>query len=784
MKISAEEFYKIANEKIDKQPFPVKRNFFKEEEMDTMYKKLQEYIPVVNLHTNTIYTMVKWNTTLQSTYMKTVGTLVDGIDDAYDTINILPDMFNELPRIKSVGYGEKYSVFDYWIKPELRSRWLPVLYERYKQNGGKVSMYDMREALAGYLVDGTMDKNRIVEPRQGKCTISKGIYLFCTRATNNIMPSEKAGRLIILDVPSAYGDRMLAAMSCNVGYYLGIDPYPDLEIGYKEIIDRYAPDKTKYNYKIKPFELSLLDRNDFNMVVMSPPPHTMEPYGYDEITSKNQSWNMYPKREDWMINFMLASINKIHSHMADNGSFYLTILDRLKGTDTFEVTELILLYLSAIGFEYQHILYWEGGTKGKGTPFWIFKKKNAPTSDQFVLHIQKTYSYVYARLNYTLNYMNGLRSVVENKLSTEIYNVTGINPKYKKPTIIEEMVRFAIMENIYNIIHKKLPDKTLKKVKTVIGRWIMIQSVNGSNNIDPFFPANGILHEQLISNIPEAEILLEDTFTISDVTVTGFVQLFNEAILLTERISNRYKDKIINVDTKNNKDMVIMIPTVDLKLTTFNIPHVDYTITLHTDTYALLKEKHPDDTMIYICMLRYAALGDKGHQMTREKSRFDAYKQKYGVDFEMFGAPFNVHAKYHMSLYSDIDSYFGSYGSFFSASIKKGIFTVNPPNDETFVSKVIDRVYHYLDNSTEKLIFLMGLVLWHDEDGGILEQSDTKMWYLANGKNKNVLNTVKSKYFKSISVVDTSTYKTLDPVSGKTFVTGTERIPILVILST
>jgi hypothetical protein len=200
--------------------------------------------------------------------------------------------------------------------------------------------------------------------------------------------------------------------------------------------------------------------------------------------------------------------------------------------------------------------------------------------------------------------------------------------------------------------------------------------------------------------------------------------------------------------------------------------------------YALLvsKCKSPPeeiDMRIYNCILRYASLGDRGHQYTREVARFQDYKEKYNVDFELFGAPFNVHAQYHMSLFYDTDKYFGSCGSFFNATLREGVYTSNPPSDEIFVADVTKIILKMLEVKHTRLTFLMGLVVWNDDDGEVKNQDDVMGWYITYGKNKNLVELLQNKFVREFKLVDTTKYKTLDPISGKTFVTRIERIPML-----
>jgi hypothetical protein len=589
---------------------------------------------------------------------------------------------------------------------------------------------------------------------------------------------------------------MIAALSIDVGYYLGIDPYTDLKVGYDEILSKFGNGRSNYEYKISPFETCMLHKHDFNMVIMSPPPHTMEKYGYDEASQSGQSWDSYPDRTQWLINFMFASIYKIYQHMEDNGSFFLTIIDRLKGEDTLICTEAILMYASCIGMSFQHILYWEGGTQGMGSPFWIFKKTRSLDVNHYN-NFKITYPDYYKKIRNQLNLRFGVALTTEIELTTEDYSLGVNNPNYKRSSTVTEIIRYNIIHTIFKLIHDAATRNgrssvTLKKIQTVIGRWIMVQSINNLTNVDPLFPTNGKYNDQLNENIDTTHIINE-TYIISDILCNGLMGLFNTAITLTETITNRLGNLPCVVRKEVNKGTVRLyadtnLKTIEKESLGIGLEDISKICILDAKQYELLVSKckcPPEeiDTRIYNCILRYASLGDKGHQFTREEARFLEYKNKYNVDFELFGAPFNVHASYHMSLFYDTDKYFGSYGSFFNATLRKGVYTVNPPNDVTFVRNVTSIILKMLETPNTQLTFLMGLVVWSDDDGEIKNHENQREWYANNGKNKNLVDLLKTKFVKDFILVDTTKYKALDPITGRTFVTGTEKIPILIIVT-
>ena len=85
------------------------------------------------------------------------------------------------------------------------------------------------------------------------------------------------------------------------------------------------------------------------------------------------------------------------------------------------------------------------------------------------------------------------------------------------------------------------------------------------------------------------------------------------------------------------------------------------------------------DACILAMTMRYDALGGSGFQAALPGAAFRALRAKFGVNFECFASPLNAYYERYCSAHADIDAPFGSLGSFYDFSPRRGAFECNPP---------------------------------------------------------------------------------------------------------
>jgi hypothetical protein len=157
----------------------------------------------------------------------------------------------------------------------------------------------------------------------------------------------------ILDPCSGWGDRLIAALICNVDQYLGFDTNTKLETDYNNIINYFngSKSKSKSNKNIKihiqPFETasSLLTKNHFDCVLTSPPFWTIEIY-----EGKNTSTNLYKTYDEWIKKFYTPFLIQSYESIIDGGYIFLYITYVM-----FEAANSILVnynckYIGSFGF--------------------------------------------------------------------------------------------------------------------------------------------------------------------------------------------------------------------------------------------------------------------------------------------------------------------------------------------------------------------------------------------------------------------------------------------------
>lgn len=90
-------------------------------------------------------------------------------------------------------------------------------------------------------------------------------------------------------------------------------------------------------------------------------------------------------------------------------------------------------------------------------------------------------------------------------------------------------------------------------------------------------------------------------------------------------------------------------------------------------------------------LLRYEALGGHGYQAAVSEAAFEVLRRRLGVSCECFASPLNATLPDYFSAFPDVDSFFGSRGSFFGANPIEGSFEVNPP----YVPEVLLAAVHH-----------------------------------------------------------------------------------------
>lgn len=113
-----------------------------------------------------------------------------------------------------------------------------------------------------------------------------------------------------------------------------------------------------------------------------------------------------------------------------------------------------------------------------------------------------------------------------------------------------------------------------------------------------------------------------------------------------------------------------------------------------------------------------------------------------GIHTELFGSPLNTSTNQYCSPFYDIESQFGSLGSFFDFEICTGTYLLNPPYDQEIINHAVEKVIKAMDVGHEITVIII-LPAWDIET-----QKERKI--PSRGQEFPVIETLKtSKYTRS-----------------------------------
>jgi len=336
-------------------PFPWIRNRI--DNPRELFYNLQNYVPVI-VNNSFTYRYILWKTIHSNSvipYNNKYISILTNKDD-YKNIDKLVDYFNEYPRMNSCRRDKQYSPNDVWNKnPEVLEPWI----QHQLKNNKSISVIGLREQLW----------KMGLECNAFKASLAISIY--------KIFNAKK-----ILDFSSGWGDRLLAAIAYNAECYVGYDPNPHLEQGYREMIDLFVDETNRHKYEviIEPFEMcKKIKENNYDLVFTSPPYFDFETYiPSDQLLSITQSIMNYPKLNDWIIHFLFRSLFKCWHYLIPNGNMVIHLSDVYR---THYVEAMILFVTGWCKSARIDGSIASIGDCLKPRPLWIFHKTISETYD-------------------------------------------------------------------------------------------------------------------------------------------------------------------------------------------------------------------------------------------------------------------------------------------------------------------------------------------------------------------------------------------------------------------
>lgn len=269
---------------------------------------------------------------------------------AYNSINVLPDVFTEDARVRDIGAYQTISPYDYWL----------AHHEEIKERAP--TLHAQRELLW---------KTGPKEARQGK--ITNYLTLF------SILKSR-----IVLDPSAAWGDRLIAALaSPTVEAYTGVDPHSRLPAGWREILDAFCPLAEKecserfvmLNEPFEPVDATPLPEGmgNYDTVLVSTAPLVGDKY---DAGNPDQAVAKYGSSlKGYVLGFLIPYLKRCIAALSVGGYLCMTVLDRAR--EGYHITELQLLLAELLMggvMKYRGVIWWEGDAGGL-VPWWIFVKQ-------------------------------------------------------------------------------------------------------------------------------------------------------------------------------------------------------------------------------------------------------------------------------------------------------------------------------------------------------------------------------------------------------------------------
>lgn len=253
----------------------------------------------------------------------------------------------------------------------------------------------------------------------------------------------------------------------------------------------------------------------------------------------------------------------------------------------------------------------------------------------------------------------------------------------------DELYREFLYSKILRKLSEDLKPLKFKEISHLLLRYVFNLITERDDSDDPVF----ILKE---SNIAIEQ--LKGDFE--------YFRIRKDYILYNKKIQKYFKQALIDFKVYKDKNIIDEEINIDNKglILYKNMSFVDISD---------LASKFPNYANHALALnIRYNYLKLTTHGLARD---FKGMGLKKNDATEAFGSAFNHYFDEYCSAFSDLESVFGSKGSFFTmqdSDWKTKIIYVNPPFDATLISFIIDRVKSFKKKINNTFIFT--LPNWND----------------------------------------------------------------------
>ncbi len=317
-------------------------------------------------------------------------------------------------------------------------------------------------------------------------------------------------------------------------------------------------------------------------------------------------------------------------------------------------------------------------------------------------------------------------------------------------------------ENVFS--HKKNYTRT---ITNLLASWFFTLYQECDFIFDEFFPSNYTNNDVIIRRILKDYCSLHQIDDLENKIDNIVNDLYKCYEALLDKLI-KYTKKSQNITVYKNEtsykrnDKKILFYNFNIININFNIcnklSNIINNIMIPVEQYNEMKNRynndndnHTDnhmDTIIWIILFRYQLLSSNNNQLAVIPSIYNKMINDFNLSVECFASAINTSLEYFCSIYYDVEKYFGSIGNFFNIEPISGVYSFNPPYQYDVISNGIIKIINHMENTTEKLAFIITIPIWDNEGKQIMLDN--------NMENNN--NIIKYDDFEIMNIIRNSSF--------------------------
>lgn len=677
----------------------------------------------------------------------------------YKNFDILSDFFIEDIRLRSKRYDQEYSTLQCWEVDNCLERILAnaLRYENITpETMRKAIYYEIRET-------GTFQVTRakaLIKLALGSDTKDKKW----------------------LDISSGWGDRLLTAMSLDM-IYTGYDPNIELKPGHDAMIERFGkffrentitnkiiPTGSNARHKIyyEPFEKAIITDGPYDIVMTSPPFYDIEKYS---VGQEGQSITNYPTFNDWVVNFLFASLIKAWDNLKEGGYLMLHLADAHL-LDVCEMTNIFIennlpgsswegiIGVSGISENYRPVWCYQKLSRYENLNRWIGKINTIIPRTLYYYHpkIQKELIKYYSKLfikennnvinndkvdtvkNTLYQYYPNLHDPIDdlfvNLMLSSMIEVLGIDNTIKWCVAMIKMSLFSVDQKQI-IKNSVINNKEIEAYNTFstknnnlnieYSRWNMIfdflKETQKGLSIKLKYEMKNILERWILSLCNDKEEKGDVIFSLRKLNPEyPATKKMLQEINSKEIPKSKEKYGYIIQSVKRWLTTKIINITIKIQIVGDTIQINEYDRTLPPGKLKILLDINPSLELLGTMIMRYACLLIGGQQWALPKELHQYLVEQYDVTIEGFASPVNSQIitiskdLNYCSLFVDTDAVYSSLGDFFNINFSGHSVYANPPYVDNIMNNVTDKIIEECSfvNKSSFVRFFITVPEWED----------------------------------------------------------------------